>query len=98
MCLAEISKMLVAVCENPRNPTFNHYLFESVAAIVRIGLGSADKVIIGQLEMSLLGVVDYVITKEVVEFTPCLADPPRRGGWVLHGRWRGPTRALAPSD
>ena len=70
VCLAEISKMLVAVCENPRNPTFNHYLFESVAAIMRIGLGGTDKTVIAQLEMSLLGVVDYVISKEVVEFTP----------------------------
>ena len=70
VCLAEISKMLVAACENPRNPTFNHYLFESVAAIVRIGLGSGDAAAIAQLEGNLLGVVDYVITKEVAEFTP----------------------------
>jgi hypothetical protein len=27
--------MLVEVCKNPRYPSFNHYLFESVAALIR---------------------------------------------------------------
>lgn len=27
--------MLVEVCKNPKNPGFNHYLFESVAALIR---------------------------------------------------------------
>ena len=33
--------MLVEVCKNPRNPSFNHYLFESVAALIRHGTAAS---------------------------------------------------------
>lgn len=29
--------MLVEVCKNPKSPGFNHYLFESVAALIKHG-------------------------------------------------------------
>jgi exportin-2 (importin alpha re-exporter) len=35
--------MLVDVCKNPRNPGFNHYLFESVAALIRHGTAADIK-------------------------------------------------------
>ena len=34
-CLQALAEMLVEVCKNPRSPGFNHYLFESVAALIR---------------------------------------------------------------
>ena len=34
-CLQQLSAQLLAVCKNPTQPGFNHYLFESVAALVR---------------------------------------------------------------
>lgn len=34
-CLQQLSTQLLAVCKNPTQPGFNHYLFESVAALVR---------------------------------------------------------------
>lgn len=34
-CLQQLSSQLLAVCKNPTQPGFNHYLFESVAALVR---------------------------------------------------------------
>lgn len=34
-CLQQLSAQLLAVCANPTQPGFNHYLFESVAALVR---------------------------------------------------------------
>eukprot|EP00887_Chlorella_sp_A99_P002133 scaffold21.g2133.t1 len=36
-CLQQLSSQLLAVCKNPQQPGFNHYLFESVAALVRYG-------------------------------------------------------------
>lgn len=32
------------VCKNPRNPGFNHYLFESVAALIRHAGSSAGMI------------------------------------------------------
>ena len=37
-CLQQLSAMLLVVCKNPTQPGFNHYLFESVAALVRCAL------------------------------------------------------------
>lgn len=34
-CLQQLSAQLLEVCKNPTQPGFNHYLFESVAALVR---------------------------------------------------------------
>lgn len=36
--LQQLSQMLLAVCKNPTQPGFNHYLFESIAALVRSAL------------------------------------------------------------
>ena len=37
VCLERLSGMVMETCKNPRNPTFSHYLFESVAALVKAG-------------------------------------------------------------
>lgn len=34
-CLQQLSAQLLVVCKNPTQPGFNHYLFESVAALIR---------------------------------------------------------------
>ena len=33
-CLEQLSNLLLAVCKNPTVPGFNHFLFESVAALI----------------------------------------------------------------
>ena len=38
-----LARMLVDVCKNPRNPGFNHYLFESVAALIRHGTAASSE-------------------------------------------------------
>ena len=35
VCLQHLAALLLEVCKNPMQPTFNHYLFESVAALIR---------------------------------------------------------------
>ena len=34
-CLERLAAMATETCKNPRNPTFSHYLFESIAALLR---------------------------------------------------------------
>lgn len=35
VCLQQLAAQLLAVAKNPTQPGFNHYLFESVAALIR---------------------------------------------------------------
>jgi len=42
--------MVMETCKNPRNPTFSHYLFESVAALLR---HADDPALIGTFEQCL---------------------------------------------
>lgn len=35
VCLQQLTALLLAVCKNPTQPGFNHYLFESVAALIK---------------------------------------------------------------
>ena len=35
--LGELAKKLLEVCKNPMQPHFNHFLFESVAALIHFG-------------------------------------------------------------
>jgi len=37
LCLQALAGILIEVCRNPKNPGFNHYLFETVAALIRNG-------------------------------------------------------------
>ncbi len=35
-CIQALVGILVRVCENPINPSFNHYLFEAIAAMIKV--------------------------------------------------------------
>jgi CAS/CSE protein, C-terminus len=37
VALGELAKKLLEVCKNPMQPHFNHFLFESVAALIHFG-------------------------------------------------------------
>eukprot|EP01027_Heterolobosea_sp_BB2_P009671 GEZU01014244.1.p1 GENE.GEZU01014244.1~~GEZU01014244.1.p1 ORF type:complete len:683 (-),score=211.25 GEZU01014244.1:922-2970(-) len=41
-CLVALTNVLGIVCKNPSNPTFNHYLFESYAALIKYNSPLAD--------------------------------------------------------
>ena len=51
ICLQQLSVMLLELCKNPRNPTFAHYLFESVASLLKNAGG--DATIMGSFEQLL---------------------------------------------
>ena len=50
-CLQQLAAQLLEVCRNPTQPGFNHYLFESLAALVRwaAGVGNIWTAAAGQL-------------------------------------------------
>ena len=68
ICLQQLSGMLLELCKNPRNPTFAHYLFESVASLVKNV--SNEAALMGQFEQLLFPAYQHVLTADVVEFTP----------------------------
>ncbi|PSC72253.1 Exportin-2 [Micractinium conductrix] len=70
-CLQQLSALLLAVCQNPQQPGFNHYLFESVAALVRYGCevdpsGGAA----ATYEQQLFPPFQVVLSEDVQEFHP----------------------------
>ena len=68
--------MLVEVCKNPKNPGFNHYLFESVAALIRHAVGgsggttAAAAGMIETFEAMLFPAFNLVLQQDVQEFHP----------------------------
>ena len=62
--LAGSHGILMRVCKNPTQPVFNHYLFESVAALVKQGC-AADPNTVPQLEQMLMPAFQYVLQEDV---------------------------------
>ena len=76
VCLQALAQMLVEVCKNPKNPGFNHYLFESVAALIKhvggsgVAGGSAGGSMIETFEQMLFPAFNLVLQQDVQEFHP----------------------------
>ena len=70
-CLQALAGMLLEVCKNPTQPGFNHFLFESVAALVRYtaaaggGAGGVER-----LEAQLFPAFQLVLQQDVQARTP----------------------------
>ncbi|KAK9829548.1 hypothetical protein WJX72_006417 [[Myrmecia] bisecta] len=69
VCLQQLAQMLLAVCKNPTQPGFNHYLFESVAALIRFTC-EADPAKVTELETQLFPAFQIVLQEDVQEFHP----------------------------
>ncbi|GAB4819020.1 hypothetical protein N2152v2_006066 [Parachlorella kessleri] len=69
VCLQQLAQMLLAVCKNPTQPGFNHYLFESVAALIRYGC-EADPRSVTTYEEMLFPPFNVVLQEDVQEFHP----------------------------
>ena len=65
----KLSSALERVCKNPRNPHYNHYLFESIAALVR-NVCSKDASQTSQMEVLLFPPFQTVLQMDITEFTP----------------------------
>ncbi|XP_031504230.1 exportin-2 [Nymphaea colorata] len=68
-CIAGLKTRLNEVCKNPKNPVFNHYLFESVAALVRRTC-EKDPSLIKTLEASLFDILQKILVEDIAEFLP----------------------------
>ncbi|KAI4303422.1 hypothetical protein MLD38_039056 [Melastoma candidum] len=67
--IAGLTSILSEVCKNPKNPVFNHYLFESVAVLVRRAC-EADAGLISSFEASLFPSLQTILANDVAEFFP----------------------------
>lgn len=68
-CCQMLSEALAAVCNNPTSPSFNHYLFEALAALVRRTL-QADPTQAPVFEAALFPIMQTVLEQDVQEFSP----------------------------
>ncbi|KAL8494897.1 hypothetical protein ACS0TY_019165 [Phlomoides rotata] len=68
-CINGLTTVLNRVCENPKNPVFNHYLFESVAVLIRRAC-EQDPSIISTFETHLLPILQIILSRDVSEFFP----------------------------
>lgn len=64
-----LAAALERVCKNPRNPSYNHYLFESIAALVR-NCCSKDPSKTSELEQLLFPPFQQILQLDILEFTP----------------------------
>lgn len=62
--LAGEQGILMRVIKNPTQPGFNHYLFESVAALVKQGCAK-DAGMVNKLEEMLVPPFNYVLSQDV---------------------------------
>nr|XP_043618630.1 exportin-2 [Erigeron canadensis] len=68
-CITGLTSVLNRVCENPKNPVFNHCLFEAVAALVRRACERTPS-LVPAFETCLLPSLQMILAKEVTEFFP----------------------------
>ncbi|KAL8139815.1 hypothetical protein V2J09_005836 [Rumex salicifolius] len=67
-CISRLTSILFEVCKNPKNPTFNHYLFEAIAVLIRRGCVNASLTL--AFETSLLPSIETILHENLVEFIP----------------------------
>ena len=67
--IEKLTAALGRVAKNPRNPQFNHFLFESIAVLVR-SVCSADASAAPMLENLLFPPFQTILQMEISEFTP----------------------------
>ncbi|CAI9292076.1 unnamed protein product [Lactuca saligna] len=64
-----LTSILNRVCENPKNPVFNHCLFEAVATLVRRACEKTPS-LVPAFESCLLPSLQMILAKDVTEFFP----------------------------
>uniref|UniRef100_A0A0D9UYL1 Importin N-terminal domain-containing protein n=1 Tax=Leersia perrieri TaxID=77586 RepID=A0A0D9UYL1_9ORYZ len=66
---ARLVGILMEVCNNPKNPDFNHYLFEALAAVIGRA-GEQDPALLPVFEASLFPVLQRILVEDISEFWP----------------------------
>lgn len=65
--LPTLVEIFVAATANPANPLFNHYLFETIAALIRFNATPSN---VGSFDSALLDPLYNVLINDVTEFAP----------------------------
>ena len=68
--LQKFQATLTKVCRNPANPSFNHYLFESVAALVGSVCAANGQAAVASFEQLLFPPFQRVLQQQVEELSP----------------------------
>lgn len=63
-CIQELVTILGRVCQNPTNPSFNHYLFETIAALVQ-HISIHNRQSIATFEQLLFGPFQTILQMDV---------------------------------
>ncbi|KAF8733712.1 hypothetical protein HU200_014558 [Digitaria exilis] len=66
---ARLVGILMEVCNNPKNPDFNHYLFEALSAVIG-RTGEQDPALLPAFEASLFPVLQRILVEDISEFWP----------------------------
>uniref|UniRef100_A0A803LF22 Exportin-2 n=1 Tax=Chenopodium quinoa TaxID=63459 RepID=A0A803LF22_CHEQI len=68
-CMSGMASILNKVCKNPKNPIFNHYLFETFAVLIR-RVCDKEPSVISLFETSLFPSLETILANNVIEFFP----------------------------
>ncbi|KAE7999346.1 hypothetical protein FH972_003788 [Carpinus fangiana] len=68
-CVIGLTSILMEVCKNPKNPIFNHYLFESVAILVKRAC-EKEPSLISAFEERIFPCLQLILANDVTEFFP----------------------------
>jgi len=67
--LAKLTDALARVAKNPKNPQYNHFLFESIAVLIK-AICTKDSAHTAAFEQFLFPPFQTVLQMEIIEFTP----------------------------
>lgn len=66
----KMTNKLTLVAKNPSKPYFNHYLFETLALLIRASCSQDNPTILYEFETVLFSILELVLNQDVQEFTP----------------------------
>ncbi|CAO3609832.1 unnamed protein product [Mucor hiemalis] len=67
--MGKLTTILSVVSKNPSNPKFNHYIFESIGALIRF-ICPISEAALSEFENMCFGPFQTILSQEVQEFTP----------------------------
>jgi hypothetical protein len=87
VCTPYAALALAQVCNNPRDPVFNHYIFETLAVLLKTVQGiKPAAAVVDELEALLFPPFQAILQRDIVEFHPYVPWPPPAAWSVVVAR------------
>ncbi|KAL7752979.1 importin-alpha export receptor [Sorochytrium milnesiophthora] len=67
--ISTLNKLVGLTSQNPSNPKFTHYIFESIGALIK-NLCETNSTVVGQFEAFLMPTFHQILNSEIQEFIP----------------------------